>query len=142
MSAPPGTGADRAASGNPGLFAALRTLTTTLVATARARIELAGTDFELERLRLVRTALLGISALFCLGLGIVLMVGLVLALNWENRVFVLAAFGGGFLATGLALFFAMQRANNRRQAFAATLAELEEDLRQLRAATGHGQPGN
>jgi hypothetical protein len=36
----------------------------------------------------------------------------------------------------------MMRANRRRQAFAATIAELEEDLRQLRAAAGHAESRN
>lgn len=120
-----------------GLLAALRNTTSTLLATARTRIELAGNELETERLRLTRSLILGLSALFCVGIGIVLLVGLVLALHWESRVFVLAAFGIGFLATGAILFVAMQRAGQRRQAFAATLAELEEDIRQLRAATNH-----
>lgn len=140
MSDTPHRGTSHEAAGNPGLFAALRTLATTFVATARTRLELAGNDLEFERLRLVRTLVLAVAALFCLGLGLVLLAGLAVALYWENRVGILAALGGGFTAAGIALIVAAQRANARRQAFAATIAELEEDLRQLRAATGHGQP--
>lgn len=140
MSSTPGTGAG--AAGNPGLFAALRAVATTLVATARTRIELAGNDLELERVRLVRTLIFGISALFCFGLGIIVLIGLVLVLHWESRVLVLAGFGGGLIAAGALLFLSMQRVNRRRQAFAATIAELEEDLRQLRAAAKHGQDGS
>ena len=55
---------------------------------------------------------------------------------------VLAAFGGGFIAAGATLYAAMKRANSRRQAFAATIAELEEDLRQLRAAADNAQKGS
>lgn len=140
MSSTPGTGAG--AAGNPGLFAALRGAATTLVATARTRIELVGNDLELERVRLVRTLIFGISALFCFGLGIIVLIGLVLVLHWESRVLVLAGFGGGLIAVGALLFLSMQRVNRRRQAFAATIAELEEDLRQLRAAAKHGQDGS
>jgi len=71
-----------------------------------------------------------------------MLIGLVLILNWESRVVVLAAFGGGFLAAGAILYGAMKRANSRRQAFAATIAELEEDLRQLRAAADNAQKGS
>jgi uncharacterized membrane protein YqjE len=141
MRSTPGTGAG-AAGNPPGLFAALRGAATTLVATARTRIELAGNDLELERVRLVRTLIFGISALFCFGLGIIVLIGLVLVLHWESRVLVLAGFGGGLIAAGALLFLSMQRANRRRQAFAATIAELEEDLRQLRAAAKHGQDGS
>ncbi|MFO1345290.1 MAG: phage holin family protein [Rhodocyclaceae bacterium] len=139
-SATPGAGNE--AAGNAGLFSALRNVATTLVATARTRVELAGNDLELERLRLVRALIFGLSALFCFGVGLLMLIGLVLILNWESRVVVLAAFGGGFLAAGAILYAAMKRANSRRQAFAATIAELEEDLRQLRAAADHAQKGS
>ena len=122
-----------------GLFAALRNTATTLVATARTRVELAGNELEIERLRLVRALIFGIAALFCFGVGALLLIGLVLVLHWESRVFVLSSFGIGFLVSGALLYLGMKRANGRRQAFAATIAELEEDLRQLRAATGHAK---
>lgn len=133
MSATPGGGEAG------GLFTALRTTAVTLVATARTRIELAGNELAGERIRLVRLLVLGVAALFCLGVGLLLLVGLVVALNWEHRVAILGALGAAFLIAGGLLFAAMQRANDRRQVFAATIAELEEDLRQLRAATGHGK---
>lgn len=122
-----------------GLLAAARGIATTLLATARTRVELVGNELETERLRLVRSLVLGISALFCLGLAVLLFVGLVLALHWESRIAILAGFGGIFLVAGIALFLGLKRANGRRQAFASTIAELEEDLRQLRAAAGHGK---
>jgi uncharacterized membrane protein YqjE len=120
-----------------GLLAALRNTSATLIATARTRVELAGNELETERLRLFQSLILGISALFCLGVAVLLLVGLVLALHWESRVVLLAGFGLGFLVVGALLYAAMKRSNGRRQAFAATIAELEEDLRQLRAAAGH-----
>lgn len=127
------------AGGPGGLFAALRNTAATLIATAKTRVELVGNELETERLRLVRSLVFGIAALFCFGLGILLLIGLVLALNWESRVAILGGFGGGFLVVGALLFAGMKRANGKRQAFAATIAELEEDLRQLRAATGHAK---
>ncbi|MBI2307034.1 MAG: phage holin family protein [Rhodocyclales bacterium] len=133
MSSTPGSGEAG------GLFAALRTTAVTLLATARTRIELAGNELASERIRLVRLLVLGIAALFCLGIGILLAIGLVVALNWDNRLVILGAFAAAFLIAGGLLFAAMQRANDRHQVFAATIAELEEDLRQLRAATGHGK---
>jgi len=135
--ASPRDGTDSTAG--PGLFAALRGAALTLVATARTRIELAGNELATERIRLVRLLVLGIAALFCLGLGLVLLVGLLVALYWENRIALLGAFTAVFLIGGGVLLYAMARANDRHQVFAATLAELEEDLHQLRAAAGHGK---
>jgi uncharacterized membrane protein YqjE len=140
MAPTPNIGAKTEETGALGLFSALRNVATTLLATARTRIELAGNDLELERLRLVRSLVFGISALFCFGVGLLMLIGLVLILNWESRIVVLSAFGTGFIIAGTLLFAAMKRSNRRRQAFAATIAELEEDLRQLRAAASHAQP--
>lgn len=134
MSSVPGTGEAG------GLFAALRSTAASLIATARTRVELVGNELETERLRLVRSLVFGISALFCIGVGLLMLIGLVLILHWESRVLVLSSFGIGFLIAGAVLYAAMKRANSRRQAFAATIAELEEDLRQLRAAAGHANP--
>lgn len=128
---------DRGEAG--GLLAALRNSAVTLVATARTRIELAGNELASERIRLVRLLLLAVGALFCLGVGILLLFALVVALNWEQRTLVLGGGAALFLLGGGLLLFAALRANDRRQAFAATIAELEEDLRQLRAAAGHGK---
>jgi len=136
MAETPGGTAD---SRGGGLFAAVRNSATTLLATARTRIELAGNELATERIRLVRLLVLGIAALFCLGLGLVSLIGLVLALNWEHRVAVLGTCVVLFIGGGALLLAAMMRANDRHQVFAATLAELEEDLRQLRAAAGHGK---
>ncbi|MBW7902001.1 MAG: phage holin family protein [Rhodocyclaceae bacterium] len=128
---------DRGEAG--GLLAALRNSAATLVATARTRIELAGNELASERIRLVRLLLFAVGALFCLGVGVLLLFALVVALNWEQRALVLGGGAALFLLGGGLLLFAALRANDRRQAFAATIAELEEDLRQLRAAAGHGK---
>lgn len=126
----------------PGLFAALRTTAATIVATARSRVELAGSELETERIRLVRSLLYGISALFCLGLAIVLLVALIVALNWDARIVVLGGFALVFFVASIALFLSLKRQNHRRQVFAATIAELEEDLRQLRAAVNAQRPAD
>lgn len=122
-----------------GLLAALRQTAATLIATARTRIELAGNELASERLRLVRLLVLGLSALFCLAFGVLLLAGLLLAIYWESRIAVLGGLAAVFLVAGALLYVAMNRANRRHQAFAATIAELEEDVRQLRAATGHAK---
>lgn len=127
-------------AGSPGgLFAALRNSAATLLVAARTRIELAGNELATERIRLVRMTLLAVGALFCLGLGILLLFALVVALNWEQRTMILGLGAAFFLIGGGLLLFAALRANDRRQAFAATLAELEEDVRQLRAMAADGK---
>lgn len=123
-----------------GLLAALRNTAVTLVATARTRVELVGNELETERLRLVRSLILGLCALFCFGIGLLLLIALVLVIHWESRLLVLSGLGVSFMVAGTLLFSAMKRSSRRHQAFAATIAELEEDLRQLREVTGHDKP--
>lgn len=116
-----------------GMIARLQKAAAGLVGTLRTRLELIGNELAVERIRLVRLAIFAIAGLFCLGLGVLLLFALIVSLNWEGRVGIL---GGGaalfLLAGGVCLFLAL-RANTRRQVFAASISELEEDLRQLRA---------
>ena len=68
----------------------------------------------------------------------VLVVALATLLMWEQRVVVVALFTAGFLLAAMLLYRALMRIVNAPEpAFAATLAELREDMRQLKAASGH-----
>ena len=65
MSASPGGGVG-------GVFAAVVNLATTLLASARTRLELLSNEIEEEKLRAMRLLVAAQSMLFCLGLAIVL----------------------------------------------------------------------
>ena len=88
----------------------------------------------------LRQLMLALALLFCLGLGLVLAVVALTLLFWEQRLVVVSL--AAALVWGLAVYFylAMGRlARKTEPLFAASLAELQEDLRQLREASGRGR---
>lgn len=131
------------AAGGSGPMGALKNIAATLLATLETRLALLANEIQIEKHHALRQFTLVLALVLCLGLGALLAVALVVVLWWEQRTLVLGAFLVLFL--GLAGYF--YAALRRRKAaseplFEASLAELREDLRQLRAATGHEQkPG-
>ena len=78
--------------------------------------------------------------IFFVGLGVVLsVIGLTL-LFWEQRLLVVALSAALVWALALYFYFAMRNSSKQSEPlFNASLAELQEDLRQLKAASGHGR---
>jgi uncharacterized membrane protein YqjE len=119
-----------------GLFESLRRLGGTALEMAQVRLELLVADLELEKLRLIDFALWALLGLLLIGLGLVLLVGLVLLLLWEQHrlpamlVLTLLFLGGGFVL----LRAARRRLHDGDAPFAASTAELARD----RAALGRG----
>lgn len=121
-----------AAPGEEGYFASLKRLLATLLAAGHTRLELLATEIEEEKLRLLAVLLQGQLAALLLGIGIVLLVTALAAAFWESRVLVLGIFATLFLGGGLAVAaLAASSARRRDDPFAATLAALKEDIRQL-----------
>lgn len=121
-----------------GLFTSLGNLAATLLAMGQARLELLGNELEAQKLRALRLLVLALAMVFCAALALLLLVALATLLMWEQRVPVVALFAGLFVvAAGLLCRALMQQVNHAEPAFAATLAELQEDIRRLKAATGH-----
>lgn len=125
-----------------GLFASVSRLLATVLEMAQVRLQLLGTEVELEKRRLFDGLLWGGVALVALGLGLVLLCGFVILLFWEG--YRLAAVGGMALLLlvggGLMLRHARCRLGNRSRAhgqtssmFDASLAELKSDLASLRS---------
>ena len=80
---------------------------------------------------------------FCFGVGVILAVALISSLFWDNRLLVLGLFALLFLVAGGFFYSRFKNATQRPdRAFAASLAELQEDLRQLKAAMGHEPPAH
>ena len=124
-----------------GLFAALKGIAATLLASGRTRLELLGNEIEEEKLRAMQLLLLAQGMAFCIGVGVVLLVALISVLFWDNRLAVLGLFAFFFLASGGYFYSRFKRATQRPdRVFAASLAELQEDLRQLKAAMAHEPP--
>jgi uncharacterized membrane protein YqjE len=116
-----------------GLFDSLKTLTGSLVGIVHTRLELLSTDIAEERAHLTSLLVLGLVALFSLGVGVVLLAILIAVAFWESHR--LAALGGltaFFLIAGAGLvWFAMHKARTRPRLFEASLAELSKDRQQL-----------
>lgn len=118
-----------------GFFASLKRLLATLVATGKTRLELLATELEEEKIRLTQLLVFAVAAMVFLCVGAVLLVALVAAAFWENRIVVFALFSLIFIGVGLSLAVAALRLGRRRSGlFANSIAELQADLEALRAA--------
>jgi uncharacterized membrane protein YqjE len=124
--------------GGGGLFASLKRLAATLAEIVHTRVELLGNEIALEKQRVLRLLLLAQAMMFCLGFGTLLIVALIVMLTWDQHLVVVGMFALLFLGLAIFLFAAIRRALHPPESvFAASLAELQEDIRQLKAVTGH-----
>ena len=126
---------------NGGLFSALKGIGATLLVAGKTRLELLGNEIEEEKLRAIQLLLVAQSMAFCLAVGVVLAVGLLVLLFWDSRLLTIGFAALIFLGLG-AYFYGVFKQLSRRsdRAFAASIAELQEDLRQLKAAASHEPP--
>ena len=124
-----------------GLFASLRRVLATLLEMAQVRLDLLGTEVELEKRRVFDGLLWGAVAILVLGVGIVLLCGFVILLFWEG--YRLAAVGVMALlflvGSVLLLREARQRLRNPTGMFNASLAEAERDRAELQVSGQHEQ---
>lgn len=127
--------ADESHAAAGGLFDSLKTLSGSLAGLVQTRLELLATDIVEERVHLTRLLVLGLLALFCFGVGVVLLAMLIVVVFWDTHR--LAALGGltaFFLAASAGLVaFALHKARTRPRLFEASLAELSKDRQHLNA---------
>jgi uncharacterized membrane protein YqjE len=116
-----------------GLLASLTALAATLVAIAHTRLDLLSSDLEEEREHLLSLLVLSLSALFFLGIGVLLATLLVVVAFWDTyRLPVLAVLTGMFLAAGITAWrIALHKAKTKPKLFAASMSELLKDRQQL-----------
>ena len=116
-----------------GLLASLTALAATLVAIAHTRLDLLSSDLEEEREHLLSLLVLSLSALFFLGIGVLLATLLVVVAFWDTyRLPVLAVLTGMFLAAGITAWrIALHKARTKPKLFAASMSELLKDRQQL-----------
>lgn len=124
-----------------GLFASLRRVLATLLEMAQVRLDLLGTEVELEKRRVFDGLLWGAVAILALGVGIVLLCGFVILLFWEG--YRLAAVGVMALlflvGSVLLLRKARQRLRNPTGMFNASIAEAQRDRAELQISGQHEQ---
>ena len=129
------------AQGSGSAWSAVSHKATTLLEVAHTRLELLGNELEVARIKIMRQFLLAQALLFCVAVGVVLTIISLVILFWEQRV-VVACLAAAVVWAAALVVYLMLRANNQNSEpmFNASLAELQEDLRQLKAATTeHGR---
>lgn len=123
-----------------GIFASVKNLAATLVAMGRTRLEMLGNEIAVEKQRFLSLLMLSQAMMFCLILGVILLVVLMALLLWDQRLLVIAGMAIFFLGLAGYLYIRVQRLLHPPESvFANSLAELKEDLRLLKAASGHEQ---
>jgi len=125
---------------NSGLMGSVKRLLSTLTSIVSTRLELLVNELQEERLRLTQMLLFALFALFCFGMGILLLTVFIAVLFWDDhRLAVLGALSALFFALGaLMVMLLRSKAQAKSRLFSASLAELANDREQLK--TGHDQP--
>ncbi len=111
----------------------VKRLTSTLIAIVSTRLELLSNELQEERLRLTQMYFLSLSALFCFGMGVLLLTVFITVLFWDDHR--LAVLGGlcvlFFVLGTLMAILLRNKAQSKAKLFSASLAELAKDREQL-----------
>jgi uncharacterized membrane protein YqjE len=116
-----------------GLFESLSAFATTLLNVAHTRLKLLSIDLEEDRARIFSVVILYLIAAFCLVVGLVIAIILVVFMLWEShRLLALSLVAGFFLLTGLGLCaFAVHKIKTKPKLFSSSLSELLKDQHEL-----------
>jgi uncharacterized membrane protein YqjE len=111
------------------LLRALQNLGGSFLAIVQTRLELLSTEIEEEWLRLAGFALLALTALFCVGVAILLAVVFIVAAFWDSyRLSAILALGAVFALIAVVLWRTLvMRYAAKPPLFAASLKELRKD---------------
>ncbi len=121
-----------------GFLASLQNIAVTLTAMLGTRLELLGNEVEVEKLRILRMLVLAQTLMFSAMVAILLTVALLTLWLWELRLGVLGVFAVlFFLCAWLAYRSLKHMATRPESVFAASLGELREDLRRLKAGSAN-----
>lgn len=117
----------------PGLFDSLKALSGSLAGMVHTRLALLSNDLAEEQARLTAYWAGLLVALFCVGVGVVLLAMLIVAVFWDtHRLLALGVLSGVFLAAGLGTgAFTLHRNRSRPRPFDASLSELAKDRQAL-----------
>ena len=116
-----------------GLMVSVKRLLSTLASIALARLELLANELQEERLRLTQMLLFALFALFCFGMGVLLLTVFIVVLFWDDhRLAITGMLGVLFFTLGTVLAFILRRkAQEKSKLFSTSLAELVKDREQL-----------
>lgn len=115
-----------------GPLGAVKDVATTVVATLQTRLALLANEIQVEKIQLQHRLTLGLALVFCLGVGVLLAVALMVLVWWDQRLVVLGFFTALFLGVAAGLMVALRRHTAESSPLlSATVAELQKDLRHL-----------
>lgn len=119
-----------------GLMDSIKRLLSTLTSIVSTRLELLANELQEERLRLTQMLLFALFALFCFGIGILLLTVFIVALFWdEHRLAVLGVLSIFYFALGMLLAMLLRsKMQKKSKLFSASLAELAKDREHLGAS--------
>lgn len=125
--------------GDSGTWGAAKARASSLLAIGYTRLELLGNELEVGRISVMRQLMLALALVFCVGVGVLLTVVALVLFFWEQRLAVVSVAAALFWVVSVYFVIRLRQADKKTEPlFGASLAELQEDLRQLKAASGHG----
>lgn len=118
-----------------GLMGSVKRLLCTLTSIVSTRLELLANELQEERLRITQMFLFAFAALFCFGLGVLLLTMFIVVLYWDDhRLAVLAGLSVLFFVLGTwAAMLLRSKVRDGTRLFSDSLAELARDREQLGA---------
>lgn len=123
------------AEASPGLMGSIRQLLSTLTSIVSTRLELLANELQEERLHLTQMLLFVLFALFCFGMGLLLLTVFIVVVFWDDhRVAVLGVLCTLFFALGAVMTLLVRsKMRVKSKLFSASLAELAKDRQHLNA---------
>lgn len=121
------------AEASSGLMGSVRQLLSTLTSIVSTRLELLANELQVERLRLTQMFLFALFALFCFGMGLLLLTVFIVVLFWDDhRIAVLGVLCTLFFVLGVVMTLLVRsKMQVKSRLFSASLAELAKDRQHL-----------
>src|SRR4030067_439497 len=118
---------------SPRLMESIKRLLSTLTSIVSTRLELLANELQEERLHLTQMLFFALFALFCFGVGVLLLAAFIVVLFWdEHRLAVLGTLSVVFFALGmLTTMLLRSRMEAKSKLFSVSLAELAKDREHL-----------
>ena len=114
----------------------IKRLLSSLTSIATTRLELLANELQEERLHITQMLFFALLALFCFGVGTLLLTAFIVVLFWdEHRLATLGGLSALFFVLGTLLSISLRnKAQAKSKLFSASLAELAKDREHLCAS--------
>ncbi|OGS87959.1 MAG: hypothetical protein A2061_03150 [Gallionellales bacterium GWA2_59_43] len=124
------------------LMGSVRQMLSTLTSIAATRLELLANELQEERLHLTQMLIFASCALFCFGIGILLLTAFIVVLFWDDhRLAALGMLSVLFFVLGALMAMLLRsKAQAKSRLFSASLAELAKDAELTKDRATENQP--